>query len=422
MPSSINHSLRSGPFALPALRGNFGDWTYYSTVIPMPELADRVSFADDIHDNAALSSWIQRSLKGNRAGDIAEYLRIQPERFFNSLVIALYGGTPQWVPIKLPTPSKNGPDLGSAAEVLGVLHLSGGEKLFAVDGQHRLAGMKRFLSDHAKAAESTRSNTAVDDLVSILVVAHRVDRKIRTRRLFTTLNKTAVPVSKMERIALDENDAMAITARRLVEDHKWFQSPRIAMHHTNNLGRDEGVALTTIGNLYDILRDLFLAVGDFKKKELEFIRLSDAKLDSYYKLADSYFGALAEIEPALKAYFDAKDPSEICSENRTTDGGSVYFWPIGLALMTDVAMTLRTEKGSEWKEWLAVLPKRMEDAPFRGTIWSHRKTIDAKGKILCRDILLYMCGVGDGAASSLRERLRAMSGDDSASLPRRLKF
>ena len=421
MPSSTKHSAQHEALALPALRGTFGDWTYYSTVVPMPELAQRVSFADDIHTNIALSSWIQRSLKENRAGDIAEYLRTQPERFFNSLVIALYGGTPQWVPVRLPALSKDGPDLGPVADVLGVLQLGGGEKLFAVDGQHRLAGMKRFLDEFAEASKKPGQTTAADDLVSILVVAHRVDHKIRTRRLFTTLNKTAVPASKMERIALDENDVMAITVRRLVEDHEWFQSPRIAMQHTNNLGRDDNVALTTIGNLYDLLRLLFRATYGTKRKELEYVRPSDAALDDYYEQAVDFFEALGKAEPGLAKYFASNEPASVCSEFRRSDGGSVYFRPLGLSLMTEVAMGLRATKGYVWRHCLARLPNKLEVAPFAGTIWSQRGTIEPKHKILCRDILYHMCGLGQATATALRERLQQVTGDESASLPRKVR-
>ncbi|MDP3165086.1 MAG: hypothetical protein Q8N06_06485 [Hydrogenophaga sp.] len=45
MPSNTTAHV-SLPLALPALRGRFGDWTYYSTVIPVPELAERVSFGN----------------------------------------------------------------------------------------------------------------------------------------------------------------------------------------------------------------------------------------------------------------------------------------------------------------------------------------------------------------------------------------
>ncbi|PZO20995.1 MAG: hypothetical protein DCF26_01570 [Burkholderiales bacterium] len=418
MPSNTTAHV-SLPLALPALRGRFGDWTYYSTVIPVPELAERVSFGNELHNNKELSAWIQRSLKEGRADDISDYLKKEPERFFNSLVIALYGGTPEWVPLAVQAGREGRPQLSSASESLGVLELSGSEQLFAVDGQHRLAGMKRLMESPPKQVPGD-APTAMSDLVSVLVIAHRVEKKERTRRLFTTLNKTAIPVSKMERIALDENDAMAITARRMVEDHPWFRSPRIALHHTNNLGRDEGIALTTIGNLYDVLRELFLEHSGSKRKNLEYNRPSDVELDKYYKWATKYFERLSVVEPALAEYFKASELEEVCQRNRTAEGGSVYFRPMGLALMTDVAMRLKAEKEGNWWEWLALLPRRLDQAPFAGTIWSHRNTMDPKHRVLCRDLLLYMCAAKSPPPAELRAKWSDVKGEQ-VNLPRRVK-
>ena len=418
MPSNNSENVGRS-LALPALRGRFGDWTYYSAVIPLSELADRVSFGNELHNNKELSAWIQRSLKEGRADDIANYLRKEPERFFNSLVIALYGGTPEWVPLAVQAGREGGPKLGSAADSLGVLELSGSEELFAVDGQHRLAGMKRLMESPPKEVGGA-APTAVSDLVSVLFIAHRVDKRERTRRLFTTLNKTAIPVSKMERIALDENDVMAITVRRMVEDHPWFRSPRIALHHTNNLGRDDGVAFTTIGNLYDVLRELFLELSGAKKKDLEYNRPPDAELDKYYKLATKYFERLSVVEPALAEYFKTGELGEVCQRHRTAEGGSVYFRPMGLALMTEVAMRLKKEKEGNWWDWLALLPRRLDQAPFAGTIWSHRNTMDPKHRVLCRDLLLYMCGAKAPPAVDLRARWSEVKGEQ-AQLPRRVK-
>ena len=418
MPSEETQ-ISSGTLALPALRATFGDWTYYSTVVALPELARRVAFANEIHSNKELSMWIQRSLKGGRADDISDYLKKEPERFFNSLVIALYGGTPEWIPLAVKSDAVGAPKLGVAAESLGVLHLGGAEKLFAVDGQHRLAGMKRFMEAPTKAAAGA-SPTALSDLVSVLFVAHRSEKLERTRRLFTTLNKTAVPVSKMERIALDENDVMAIVVRRMVEEHPWFRSPRIAMHHTNNLGSDKGIALTTIGNLYDVLRAVFLDSSGAKKKELEYNRPSDAELSKYYKEAIKYFEKLRGVEPLLKEYFEAASPAELCERSRNASGGSVYFRPMGLALMTDVAIQLKKDKGAKWLEWMARLPRQLDQAPFAGTIWSHRGTIEPKHRVLCRDLLLYMCEASAPSANVLRERLTVLKGEP-AQLPRKIK-
>ena len=58
----------------PALRGIFGDWVYYSCLMSMQEVAERLSYAGDFHKSQKLSDWIQRKLKEGRSKDIAEYL------------------------------------------------------------------------------------------------------------------------------------------------------------------------------------------------------------------------------------------------------------------------------------------------------------------------------------------------------------
>ena len=76
----------------------------------------------------------------------------------------------------------------------------------------------------------------------------------RTRRLFTTLNKTAKPVSKFDVIALDEDDVMALTVRWLIDENRdMFRDDRIAFVGSSNMPQSNFTSLTTIVNLYDIL-------------------------------------------------------------------------------------------------------------------------------------------------------------------------
>ena len=89
-------SKKGAKVVLPALRGMMGDWIYYSCLMNLADLSSRVRYADEVHKNKSLSDMIQRQIKGNRGKQIAEYLSTQPERFFNSLVIATYGGQPNW--------------------------------------------------------------------------------------------------------------------------------------------------------------------------------------------------------------------------------------------------------------------------------------------------------------------------------------
>ena len=112
--------------------------------------------------------------------------------------------------------------------------------------------------------------------------------------------------------------------------------------------------------------------------------------------------------------------AEVCAQYRNADGGSVYFRPMGMALMTDVAMQLKKDKGAKWLEWMARLPRQLQDAPFRGTIWSHRNTMDPKHRVLCRDLLLYMCEAKAPSAAELKQKLSDVTGAP-AQLPRKIK-
>jgi DNA sulfur modification protein DndB len=218
-------------------------------------LGQRVHYAQEMQQTEELSKLIQRVLEGARARQIASYLSSTPERFFNSLVLATYKGEPKWLEVGNFQSQREKkiidqlPD--GMADSIGFLQFNGKERIFAIDGQHRLAGIKRALSENVPLEE---------DLVPIIVVGHKTTTAgmQRTRRLFTTLNKTAVSVKKMDIIALDEDDVMAITARRFVETDPRFTSPKIAVIGNTNLPAKSEGTLTVITNLYDILKRLFL--------------------------------------------------------------------------------------------------------------------------------------------------------------------
>jgi len=376
---------------LPALRGHFGDWIYYSCIVKMSDLAARVDYAERLHPNKQLSKLIQRTLKEKRATEIAEYLYRENERFFNSLVIAVYGGEPHWAPVKIDDPKSEyaeNLDDKSMGNSLGILTLSGKEELFAIDGQHRLSGMKELFSSSLDFNPDDEV-----DLVPVLLVAHSNDTIERTRRLFTTLNKTAAVVNKKDRIALDENDAMAIIARRLVEEHDWFGEKRVSMATTNNLPINDKSCFTTIGNLYDILSILFVDIENIESiKELKTFRPSDETLDKCFNAAVKYFETLGSIIPELKMYFKSDNPESVIKAYRHEDGGSIYFRPLGLTIITEVVRSMKKE-GKNWKTLLPKLPRELNQTPFQGLLWSDRSTIQPTGKVLTRELLEYIAGL-----------------------------
>ena len=165
---------------------------------------------------------------------------------------------------------------------VGFLTLSGDEELFAVDGQHRLSGIKRAIEEGVGGDE-----------VSVIFVAHEQTTKglQRTRRLFTTLNKTARPVSKRDIIALDEDDAMAICVRRLIEETRFFKGTRIALVANNNMPSSNMESLTTIVNLYDTLGILFSRARTELQKPLTQLkkeRPDDETLEKHFGLSRGF--------------------------------------------------------------------------------------------------------------------------------------
>ena len=410
---------------LPALRGVMGDWVYYSCLMNIEELSSRVRFAEEIHKNQALSGMIQRRLQGSRSAHIAEYLQIQEERFFNSLVIATYGGQPNWHALSDVRSKTKRDELKNLSEdtiaSVGFLTLRGDENLFALDGQHRLAGIKKAVKEGIESDPY--------DEVSVIFVEHRNTGKglERTRRLFTTLNKTARPVSKGDIIALDEDDVMAICVRRLIEETELFSGKRIAFVASNNMPVGNTTSLTTIANLYDVLTVLFTnARSDLRaeKPDLQRVRPSDEKLDEYFVYAQELFVHLKKNFKELGEFFSAKDTVPVVKKHRGSHGGNALFRPIGLEIFTRIIARITQDMSLEKSiELAARLPRSLDDEPFEWLMWdSNKNTILNGHKATLREVLLYMLGKNarNYSETTLLERYRRETGNDAAKLPKKL--
>ena len=378
---------------LPSLRGIMGDWVYYPTLMKLKDIAERVKIAEEIYQSKTLSEMVQREIKRKRGKEIKDYLLKQEQRFFNSLIVAVCEGDPTWYDI---THIENNTQFDSedipedVVAGIGILSLNGEEELFTLDGQHRLIGIKEAVDENTELGE---------DELSIIFIAHRREKKERSRRLFTTLNKNAVRVSKGETIALDEDDAMAITVRRLVRENLMFMEDRILNHPTDNIPKNNQTCLTTIGNLYDLLEILFTKVYvTWKKKstdgknELKKIRQADKLLDQHYANACDYFKRLTDSFLPLKEFVDASDSSMVVKKYRHPDGGSVLFRPIGLKILTEViAVLVKEYPPSECFKMISKLPTDLTEVPYNGIIWrSTQKRIILKDKHLVKNLLLYM--------------------------------
>lgn len=419
--------MAHAPIVLPALRGIMGDWVYYTCLMDIYELSRRVHFAKDVHSNQRLSGMIQRQLKNGRATEIAQYLESQPERFFNALIVATYEGQPNWHALNdVKSRTRNGELGGLDDETIasvGFLSLQGDERLFALDGQHRLAGIKEAINKGSIEQDPY-------DEVSVIFVGHKStpQGRERTRRLFTTLNKTTRPVKKGEIIALDEDDVMAICVRRLIEETELFVESRIAFVASNNMPTTNTTSLTTIGNLYDVLTILFTeAQSELKERKanLQRIRPDDETLDKYFKFAETYFLQLRKNFKALDEFFSAGNTQPVVQKYRGNHGGHVLFRPIGLEILTRVITHLTNDMSlARAVKLVAQLPSDINEEPFQRLIWEpgNRVMLNAH-KVTTREVLLYMVGKHSERFPKvkLQERYRKETGKDTAELPKRVR-
>ena len=145
---------------LPCLRGVIGDWVYYSSLMTASQIYDWIQTAKDIREAKSLDEELQRDLK-NRKKDIAKYLLNDKSRFFNSIIVGIFDGVPDWLEFDLSRAQEQFSD--NLDEIymkdsIGLMLFDGDEKMFAIDGQHRVAGIQLAYQEEMNKEEKKEFN------------------------------------------------------------------------------------------------------------------------------------------------------------------------------------------------------------------------------------------------------------------------
>ena len=300
---------------IPAIRAKIGVWVYYIATLKFSDVIRCVNDPAQIHKSKLLSELLQRSITNN-VKSIADYIANQEERFFNSLVLAVYDGEPSWHEVRL--------DYGDGEEYydIGLLELTGKEKIFPVDGQHRVEGIRRTLADG--------KNNLHGEQIPVIFIGHKNndDGMKRARRMFSTLNRYAKPVSKRDIIALDEDDAAAIISRELINTYPLFDDNRLLDYKTKAIPEKDKTAFTTIITLYECnveLLNLFLLDKQVKDADGKLMRDGLAKtnryirfrpeqldLDEYMNLCKSFWDSLSQNNDIMIEYL-SQEPKRVSS-------------------------------------------------------------------------------------------------------------
>jgi DNA sulfur modification protein DndB len=378
---------------IPAFKAKVGDWDYYICVMKYAEVARQVGFAYELGGNADLNTLIQRGLS-HRTQAIKDYLMKSEHRFLGALLVAAWGGAPQYMSVSMDDPDGV---LSGIDKQFGVLTFDGTQQYFALDGQHRLKAIKEALKSNPEIGQ--------EDICVIMVSHYDTEEgKVRTRRLFTNINRNAKATTGAENIVLDEDDGPAIVTRRLITEHPFFSAQGVIKVFirqgeegelklaSGNVSQSEKRAFTTIANLYDMVRSLCFGLDPAMQKRDA--RPSDDVLESAYvtvgQRLDDLLKATGNIRESLLAGMSAKD---LRFPKNNEAGGHAFMRPVIQKAVARAAAQIAEQDVLPWNavmERLSKLPWQIGQAPWTAVFnTSNNKMVTAKENVTLLDDLVY---------------------------------
>lgn len=351
---------------IPALKSELGGRTYYTANLTFQQVSDFVSpINDELHKSESLKDLIQRSITNNYVS-IKEYILNQNERFFNSLILAVYDDYPTWSEIELKY------DDQSTYQV-GLLDFPTKHKIFPVDGQHRVEGIRAALLENPSLK---------NEKIAAIFIGHKNDSngKQSTRRLFTTLNRYAKPVSFDDTIALDEDDTVAIITRELLEEHKLFTGKRIISAKQKAIPSNNLNAITSIITLYQCNIEL-LKTWHFETKKrkatasvlAEYLKFRKSKeeIAQVKNYLFNFWDKFSSTLDVIKKYLRNKEPFAKDLRNNE-NGGNLLFRPVGLLPFVKATCEIKGDTKRDFDNILYVFNKmdfNLSSIPWQKVMW-----------------------------------------------------
>ena len=366
---------------IPAIRGILGDIVYY-----------RVKKIDqELHTSTSLKDQLQRSLTKNYES-ITDYILSQKEHFFNALVLAVYDGDPVWNEIEV---GFKGEDYYN----MGFLRLNGEEKIFPVDGQHRVEGIKDAIK---------KSPELEDETIAVILIGHHKDKEgmEKTRRIFSTLNRYAKPVSTGDIIALDEDDTVAIVTRNMLESFPLFMNENISDEKkTKAIVEKDTKSFTSLIKLYETNKIVYKYYTSFRDntkrihssteidKFLKF-RPKQEDIDDFEKYLTEFWELFINSFEGMKEYVASTEKDAAAKYRNRENGGLLYFRPVALPqLVTAILETCFRSKVtlSDSMSAYSQLEMCISKAPWVKVLWdAESRTMIMKNKTLVRPLLMFM--------------------------------
>lgn len=332
---------------IPAIRGKIGNTIYYCTTFTFKQICEIVKpVNDELHTANSLKEQIQRSLTNNYL-KIKEYILNREDRFFDSLVLAVYDGNPMWNEVRYEIENETYYNVG-------LLELSGQEKIFPVDGQHRVEGIRAAIAENKEIG---------DEMISVMLIGHQntPEGREKSRRIFSTLNRYVKPVRLGDIIALDEDDIVAIVTRELLETYPLFIGDRIKASNNKSIPSTDKTAFTSLMTLYEchwVLYKTFISQKDKKnytksqiKDKLKY-RPGEDVINEFNQYLIDFWNCMTSTFEEIRTYISNDTETPAIKLRPANDGGNLFFRPIGLLPFIEAVARIKMNSQKTYNEIL----------------------------------------------------------------------
>lgn len=379
---------------IPAIRGILGGKTYYTATFTFEQIAERVKRIDkELHTSESLREQLQRALTDNYKS-IKEYILTQKEHFFNALVLAVYDGDPTWNELEFEFND-------TRYYSMGFLHLNGYERIFPVDGQHRVEGIKSALKENPNLKDET---------ITVIFIGHHdnPEGKEKTRRIFSTLNRYAKPVSLGDNIALDEDDVVAITTRDLLEKYPLFMNENVKIDKKSSkaLADNDEKSFTSLITLYEtnkVIYTYYRSLSDSQKniytakRITEFLkyRPQQQEIENFYTFLVDFWDMFTKKFQGVKSYIEnCGNETPAALYRNKESGGLLYFRPIALPRLVKAIFETQFRLKNELQECVkmfANIEMTISKEPWINILWDTRThTMVMKYKNIIYHMLIFL--------------------------------
>lgn len=322
------------------LEGGFGSvGQYWMTTMKASQVINSIYMPKDIpewkSEGTTVEDQYQRDCDYNRVKkQIAPYLVKNKDRFFSSLVVAIYKGSePDFMPLTdlINVNDTKFKTLKQPTQRFGYLTIPEDSILVPLDGQHRLAALKMAITGKDQEGQDIASSffehnpDLADEDVSIILFRFQAKQ---AKSIFNSINRYAKPTSKAVNLITSDTDICAIIARTAIAD--MFVNTRIVNLKSNQLA-DSSSHFTTLATLYDAVTYICTTCADNNNEKIPTEILPDNSTQSVF------VNECVDVFKNLFKYVDdfkdsIKDPEESGDEFRTNlrkEKGSLLMKPLG---------------------------------------------------------------------------------------------